>query len=521
MPMEFDFSEQRGAPGGWRLARLDMANWGTFTGQRVHSLTPECGWALLTGENGSGKSTVVDALRTLLVPRRAVRWSFNTGGGGQRKHDRSLGSYIRGAWSASRDEASAETATQFLRKEGEPSFLLVVFRNERSRAAITLAQILWIANGKDEAHFLLANGEKTIADLQVTGTGRELVKKLRERGWQVCEGKSYREEFCERMGIPGDGALQIFNQAIGVKEVGDVNTFLRDHLLAPGEAEDVIRERVIPQFANLDDCWNQIEKAERQIEMLSSIVAAHARAVEAEHARAELRELLEALPRFYLRKQETLLAKHFAACERNVESFGGQIADVERKRDVEQQRRDTLRAQLDADKTGQRIREIEVEIQALELSAKQRRENHEQLSALIDAQTLGPIPIDEAAFAALRERADANSAALREIRDAANAQANKAGVEQEKIEASLTAASRDIDVLKQRRALIPADLQDLRDALCADTRVTEEDLPFAGELIEVKLEEYKDWAGAIERLLHGFGISLLVPERHYRIVAKW
>ena len=141
-------------------------------------------------------------------------------------------------------------------------------------------------NGKDDAHFLIANGEKAIADLQVTGNGGELVSKLRERGWQVCEGKSYRDEFCERMGIPGDGALQIFNQAIGVKEVGDVNTFLRDHLLAPGEAEDVIRERVVPQFANLDDRPNQIEKAERQIEMLSSIVAAHRRAVEAGRMRA-------------------------------------------------------------------------------------------------------------------------------------------------------------------------------------------------------------------------------------------
>ena len=176
---------------------------------------------------------------------------------------------------------------------------------------------------------------------------------------------------------------------------------------------------------------------------------------------------MEALPLFYLRKQETLLVTHFALCERNVESFGAQIVEVERKRDVQQQRRDTLRAQLDADKTGQRIREIEVEIQALELSAKQRRDNHDQLSALIDAQTLGPMPFDEATFAALRERADTKTVRLREAYDAANAQANKAGVEKEKIELSLTAARRDIDVLKQRRALIPADLQDLRDALCA------------------------------------------------------
>src|SRR5215210_4885712 len=109
------------------------------------------------------------------------------------------------------------------------------------------------------------------------------------------------------------------------------------------------------------------------------------------------------------------------------------------------------------------------------------------------------MPTDDATFAALRERADAKSGMLHETHDAANAQANKAGVEKEKTDASLIAMRRDIDVLKQRRALIPADLQDLRDALCAETRVAEEELPFAGELMEVKPEGYKDWAGAIER----------------------
>ena len=39
-------------------------------------------------------------------------------------------------------------------------------------------------------------------------------------------------------------------------------------------------------------------------------------------------------------------------------------------------------------------------------------------------------------------------------------------------------------------------------------------------MIEVE-PEFKDWTGAIERLLHGFGISMLVSERHYRQVASF
>ena len=45
-------------------------------------------------------------------------------------------------------------------------------------------------------------------------------------------------------------------------------------------------------------------------------------------------------------------------------------------------------------------------------------------------------------------------------------------------------------------------------------------MPFAGELIQVRDEE-RDWEGAAERLLRGFGLSLLVPDAHYAAVGDW
>ena len=49
--------------------------------------------------------------------------------------------------------------------------------------------------------------------------------------------------------------------------------------------------------------------------------------------------------------------------------------------------------------------------------------------------------------------------------------------------------------------------------------VSESVLPFIGELIEVKSEE-AEWQGAIERVLHGFALSLLVDERHYSALSS-
>src|SRR5215216_5367333 len=77
---------------GFRLQRLELRNWGTFDG-RVWTLRPDGANSLLTGDIGSGKSTVVDAITTLLLPAHKIE--YNKAAGAQKK-ERSLMSYVRG-----------------------------------------------------------------------------------------------------------------------------------------------------------------------------------------------------------------------------------------------------------------------------------------------------------------------------------------------------------------------------------------------------------------------------------------
>ena len=60
----------------------------------------------------------------------------------------------------------------------------------------------------------------------------------------------------------------------------------------------------------------------------------------------------------------------------------------------------------------------------------------------------------------------------------------------------------------------------VRDELCLALNLAETDIPFVGELIEVRSEE-RSWEGAAERVLHGFALSLLVPDDVYGEVAEW
>ena len=77
---------------GYRLERLEVYNWGTFDG-KVWSLAVGGETTLLTGDVGSGKSTLVDAIITLLVPPRRI--TYNKAADASAK-ERSLSSYVRG-----------------------------------------------------------------------------------------------------------------------------------------------------------------------------------------------------------------------------------------------------------------------------------------------------------------------------------------------------------------------------------------------------------------------------------------
>jgi uncharacterized protein YPO0396 len=100
-PDQLDFSSGD-AQAGFRLHAPGVFNWGTFDG-RVWTLQLRRPERLLTGDIGSGKSTLVDAITTLLVP--AHRIAYNKAAGADSK-ERTLRSYVLGHYKSERNEVS-------------------------------------------------------------------------------------------------------------------------------------------------------------------------------------------------------------------------------------------------------------------------------------------------------------------------------------------------------------------------------------------------------------------------------
>ncbi|HRG89986.1 MAG TPA: ATP-binding protein, partial [Chitinophagales bacterium] len=63
---------------GFRLNYIQIYNWGTFD-EKIYTLNPDGQSSLLTGANGSGKTTIVDAMLTLLVPSNQRFYNQSSG----------------------------------------------------------------------------------------------------------------------------------------------------------------------------------------------------------------------------------------------------------------------------------------------------------------------------------------------------------------------------------------------------------------------------------------------------------
>ena len=207
---------------GFRLTRLELYNWGTFD-QRVWSLDANARNTLLTGDIGSGKSTIVDAVTTLLLP--ANRISYNKAAGADTR-ERSLRSYVLGYYKSARNEVTGTTKPVALRDGTKYSVILGVFANEGYDATVTIAQVFWLrgadAAGQPDRFYVTADKALSVAgDFADFGSDMTaLRRRLRAAGAQVYDSfPDYGKDFRRRLGIESEQAMELFHQN-GVHEIG-------------------------------------------------------------------------------------------------------------------------------------------------------------------------------------------------------------------------------------------------------------------------------------------------------------
>lgn len=503
---------------GFRLDRLEVLNWGTFD-KRVWRLTLAGRNGLLTGDIGSGKSTLVDAITTLLVP--AHRVAYNKAAGADAR-ERSLRSYVLGHYKSERNEVTGSSRPVALRDASSYSVILGVFRNEGYDQAVTLAQVFWLKDPQGQPARLFVAAERALTitdDFRVNGGDiTALRKKLRGAGCELFDSfPPYGAWFRRRFGIEHEQALELFHQTVSMKSVGNLTDFVRSHMLEPFDSGQRI-EALIRHFDDLDRAHQAVLKAKRQVDLLTPLVDDGARH---QLLAAEIqgwRDARDQLRPYFARLKGELLDRRLALLAEDAARLDAQIERLDAQRETERVEVGRLERAL-RDNGGDRLEELAAEIRRLEQEKVQRQQRAERYRALL-ARIDAVMPEDESDFLILQQGITERAEDLRErIADLDNREREEDFTFRKGREEH-AALSEEIDSLQRRKSNIDAAQVRIRDALCAALAIAEDELPFAGELIQVRDEE-RDWEGAAERLLRGFGLSLLVPDAYYPAVADW
>lgn len=503
---------------GFRLHRLEVFNWGTFDG-RVWTLNLDGKNALLTGDIGSGKSTLVDAVTTLLVP--AQRIAYNKAAGADSK-ERTLRSYVLGYFKSERNEISGSAKPVALREPIGYSVILGVFHNTGYDQTVTLAQVFWMkeAQGQPVRFYLGAERALSISrDFAQFGTDiSALRKKLRNGGAELFDTfPPYGAWFRRRFGIDNEQALELFHQTVSMKSVGNLTDFVRSHMLEPFDVEPRIKA-LIGHFDDLNRAHAAVLKAKRQVELLTPLVSDGERHVALNTQVEELRACREALRPYFAGLKLGLLDKRIAGLNDDWTRQSQQLQRIQEQRDAQRAEQDELKRSI-ADNGGDRLERLGFEIRKKE-QERQARERKAQRYAEL-ARAVGEVPVEqEAGFLDQRRRFAELEATARSREATLQNDLTEHGVSLRQGRREHAELSAEIDSLKARRSNIPSEQVSMRAALCQALGFVEQDMPFAGELLQVR-EDEKDWEGAAERLLRNFGLSLLVPDGHYAEVAAW
>ena len=513
--LEFATSD---ALAGFRLKRLEVYNWGTFNG-RVWSVQLDGKNGLLTGDIGSGKSTLVDAITTLLVP--AHRIAYNKAAGAESK-ERTLRSYVLGHYKSERNEVTGSAKPVALRNNNSYSVILGVFQNTGYGQTVTLAQVFWMKDlqGQPARFFVEADRELSIGtDFAHFGTDiAQLRKKLRGMGAEIEDTfPKYGAWFRRRFGIDNEQALELFHQTVSMKSVGNLTDFVRSHMLEPFDIAPRIQS-VIAHFDDLTRAHEAVLKAKRQRDMLDPLVTDCQRHDEQTMEMEKLRGCREALKPYFAGLKLDLLIRRLQNLAEEESRIQSQIARRTEQRDREADAVDALK-QAVYEHGGDRLAQLAAEI---EKAGKERNRRMQRASQHADLlKTLGEVPVaNDTEFIALHKRLAQRVETLKNERADIQNRVTEWSVEFRQGNEEHAALTEEIESLKARQNNIPREQVAMRSAVCAATGLSEEDMPFAGELIQVA-ERERDWEGAIERVLRNFGLSLLVPDVHYAAVAEW
>lgn len=515
MPTLFDVNND---VAGFRLQYVEMYNWGTFD-KKIWRLAPEGKHSLLTGANGSGKTTIVDALLTLLVP--TSKRFYNQSSGANNRRERDEKSYCLGAYGNIQYENSSAAVTQYLRSKNDYSILLAVFRDAGLRQEVALAQVRWFSNHELKRVYLFSPHPLTIQEhfipLDPAGDWKRRLRQI-DRTELFESFTQYSQKFSKVFGFKSEKALSLFAHTVGIKVLGNLNEFIRTNMLEETDIEEEFK-KLREHYDNLLSVHNTIEKAKEQLLFLEPILEQGKEYQAIETEIHDVEETLEILPAYFSKERLMLLEQASALKEQELTQIEHNLEDLRQEIARTEAQRTEIEIAISKDETGEQIRNIDREINNLSKERNVKQQKAREYDTLAEMLRYPAAPDEQGFYETLRNAKLHKQQIERQLPELHEQWSDQRSVLQSYKQES-AALLDEIRSLEGRKNQIPLKNISIRKGILDHLGASEEEIPFIGELIQVKHTE-KTWESAIERLLHNFALILLVPEKYYRQVNRY
>jgi uncharacterized protein YPO0396 len=507
---------------------MEIYNWGTFD-KKVFRITPQGNNSLLTGANASGKSTLIDALLTLLVPLKKDRF-YNQSSGTEKKGDRTEESYFYGNYGNQQQDGSASTTTLRLRDKKNYSVLLASFTNTDQRI-VTLFQVRYFVNDELKTVFGLSREPLEIAKnfIPIFDGSKGTWKKYLDKQYNTNSTKKQIEffngptEYGERIwnlfGMRSAKGLTLFNQIVGVKVLDDLDNFIRTNMLEERDAENEYIQ-LKENFQTLMEAKINIDKTKEQIAQLQPIDEIADKLAEIQKELEQLRMSKEMAVYWFAKKKVELAEKELKKCCADLEMLKEELDKLREKEENLKSEERKLSIAIETDAVGSQIKDIEKDIRNLERNRDNRKTKLDDYNKVAQRVKFTENPNSET-FVGNREKARTEKDRLENfIKDELNENLRQAKNKGDEIQSQIDTNIETIQSLQKYKNNISGRESEIRDLILENVNATAEEIPFIGELIRVKDDE-KAWELSIEKILHDFALRLVVPEKYYTKVNQF
>nr|WP_306769945.1 SbcC/MukB-like Walker B domain-containing protein [Microbacterium karelineae] len=508
----------------WVAEDLQLVNWGGYDGPHAVRFSP--GATLLVGGSGTGKSTLMDAYIALMMPHTTPFNGASNGGvtGRPRGEDqRNILSYARGKIDETRTDEG--TKVRVLRGDGEDTWTAVSmtwldhdgsrFTAVRAWYVPATARVLEDTvrvRATTDAAFDLSSLEEAAArrfgDTALRAAGLEPVATDREF--------SARLHSVLGIGAAGSGAkaMSLLARIQAGQQITTVDDLYKHMVLEEPETL-AAADAVVAHFDELEKVRTRMVEARQQVEALEPIRELQTKISGA----AERSALVDEVGDFSDHDSLATLwrARRRLGLLRAVEdelggrhrSLSADVREREALADAAEAERDAVREML-RQSGGDRLETAQRERQAAERRLSEVTRARERFDD--DVRELGVEVTNRTGFQALVVEARA-AIADADSRDGARRAFAEVAAERTAARQRISELEREKRAAESASGAIPAVLADVRQQLAEAAGLSPADLPFVGELVEVRTE-FEPWREAFNLALGGFATRILIDTAH-------